>query len=959
MLPSMPRSLHLACWLIVAAGGASAAVPAPTTSPSSVARTVNPDLLSGGLFYALDASGVFGGGPRQHPALAANANLSKGIPPAVLDARIGVNTRLGDDPAALPSNQRGQAEPDIYRSVSNPNVLLATFQDGRFSDAGSLDCGYSVSTDGGLTWTRALIPQLTTTSGGIYNRATDPVATIGPQGDLYLATLGSISGAFDLGAVVVSRSTDTGATWSAPAVVFQSNTTTVMPDKEWIAVNDYAGSPNAGRLVVTWTNFTATSNGTSTGDNIRASISDDRGATWSGPIDITPAGSLNQGSQPVFLPDGSLVVVYVTFANANTTTQFSIQAKRSADGGRTYSPAATIVASVTGWDDPDLRDGVFLPSATVARSTGDVFVTFTGVVYGTPRVLVTKSSDKGTTWTVPVVVSDNPAVGADPGSSVVNPAITATPDGTAVSVVFMDKRNATDTRDFIDVYAAQSFDGGVTWQPNVRLTEMSSDIRYAPQTTRGFMLGDYLGVAPALGADEPCVAIWCDTRTGDSDPFTVRFTPSANDNFSAWSIARFTPTQLASMVNGADFDNDHASNYAEYVLGTNPLVKESGEPLYTRRSGQGSIDVFWTERYDHTFHSDVIAIAYPIGSTVVNTVPSTSLSADQFPPMSPGPGRQWVGMRFTADASTPLTISLDIPYASGIPPRLLHDFEASPTAANTDARLINVSTRGIVGTGDNRMIVGYVLDGTKTLLLRAAGPALVQLGVSSVLTDPQLSLVDTGGAVASTNAAWQQSTATSDLFARLGAFPFPAGSPDAALVGTFGAGPHTAIISGTSGDSGAALVEAYDADASPGAPANPRVVNLSTRGAVGVGDANALIAGFVIHGDQPRRVLIRAVGPSLASLGVGNVLSDPTLTLYGDKTLYPPAGVITTNDDWEISESSAAIAATAKRVGAFALGAGSLDSALLITLPPGQYTAVVTGVNGATGIALAEVYDAD
>src|SRR5581483_7844529 len=176
-------------------------------------------------------------------------DLSKGQPRAVLDARVGVNTRLGDDPAALPDTQRGQAEPHIYRSAISSDTLLATFQEGRYSDAGSIDCGYAVSRNGGLNWTRALVPQLTVASGGPYNRATDPVAAIGPQGEMYLESLVSVSGAFDAAAIVVSRSTDNGATWTAPGVVFQSNTLAVMPDKPWLAVNDYAGAATAGRLV--------------------------------------------------------------------------------------------------------------------------------------------------------------------------------------------------------------------------------------------------------------------------------------------------------------------------------------------------------------------------------------------------------------------------------------------------------------------------------------------------------------------------------------------------------------------------------------------------------------------------------------------------------------------------------------------------------------------------------------
>ncbi|HEV3148971.1 MAG TPA: hypothetical protein VGZ24_10020, partial [Chthoniobacterales bacterium] len=96
---------------------------------------------------------------------------------------MGANIRLGNDPPALPPNMRAQAEPHITRSIGNADSLVATFQEGRFTTSGAVDCGYSISHDGGLTWTRALIPNLTTASGGPYPRATDPVAGINLNGN--------------------------------------------------------------------------------------------------------------------------------------------------------------------------------------------------------------------------------------------------------------------------------------------------------------------------------------------------------------------------------------------------------------------------------------------------------------------------------------------------------------------------------------------------------------------------------------------------------------------------------------------------------------------------------------------------------------------------------------------------------------------------------------------------------
>lgn len=932
-----------------ACGLAASAAQAEATETAPLAlRGVNPDMVSGGLFSALDAIGALGGRPAPARARAGFADPAKGRPPAVLDPRVGPNIRLGDDPAALPTTQRGQAEPHVVRSSVQPGLLLGTFQEGRFADAGALDCGYAVSRDGGRSWTRALIPNLTAISGGRFNRATDPVAGAGPQGDLYLQTLASVQGAFNLAAVVVSRSSDGGATWSGPVAVFESTSALTLPDKNWLAVNDYPGTPNTGRLVCTWTSFQSTATGTPLGNSLVASVSDDRGVTWSTPTAITPAGSSNQGSQPVFLPDGSLAVVYIAFLDPSDVTRFSLHCKLSTDGGRTFSTAATTLSSsVVGWDDPEMRDGVFLPSATVARQTGELFVTYTAVVNGSPRVLVTKSADQGATWSTPVAVSDAPA-----GVSVMNPAIGVTPDGRSVSVVFMDKRNAPGGRGFVDLYAAQSYDGGLTWQPNLRLTELSSDLGYGTATTRGVMLGDYLGYAPSDG-DRPGVALWCDTRTGNADPFAVLLSPSALPNYSAFASVRGIP---GSFTDGylRDTDGDGVQDYLEFLAGTDPTRPESGEDLFVKSSSATTLDVAWTEREVVTKSPAIDGVSvtparfFLEGGFGLSTTLPASLPPDQMPSTTPPPGLAWRGVRLTVAAGQAEAVTRSIRFSAGIPPT------ASKTAAliNSDSRLINLSTRGQTKPGERELIVGFVLDGNKSILVRASGPALGRLGVSGTLADPVLTLSALASDFFLSNDHWQQAGVDSALFTRLGAFPFAPGSLDAALALAVGPQNYTATVSGAGGSSGVTLVEAYDADAVPGAPDHPRLVNLSTRGEAGVGD-DALIAGFVVSGTAPRRILLRAVGPGLARFGVSSPLADPILTLFQGGT------ALATNDDWEISRSSAAIAATAQRIGAFALPPASLDAALLITLFPGTYTVVIAGADGGTGVALVEVYDAN
>ena len=232
-----------------------------------------------------------------------------------LDPRVGENIRLGDDPPAL-GGLKAQAEPHIARSPINPNFLVGTFQEGRFTDGGAVDCGYSISTDGGSTWTRALIPNLTQTSGGPYFRATDPVAGVDLSGNTYLLTEAATDELFRHGIVLLSRSTDGGQTFGTPSVIYRpASGSGLFPDKPWMAINTFAGTPTAGRILATFTLF---SNITAAGGSIQRSYSDDGGVTWSSASIANSGAKTAQGSQPVFLPNGNAVIVYWNFGTATS-----------------------------------------------------------------------------------------------------------------------------------------------------------------------------------------------------------------------------------------------------------------------------------------------------------------------------------------------------------------------------------------------------------------------------------------------------------------------------------------------------------------------------------------------------------------------------------------------------------------------------------------------------------------
>jgi hypothetical protein len=273
----------------------------------------------------------------------------------------------------------------------------------------------------------------------------------------------------------------------------------------------------------------------------------------------------------------------------------------------------------------------------------------------------------------------------------------------------------------------------------------------------------------------------------------------------------------------------------------------------------------------------------------------------------------------------------------------------------SDGLLRNISTRGQVGTGPNVMIAGFVVGGTapKQLLVRAIGPTLANFGLPGAISGTQLQ-VFSGSTLINSNSGWSSTNVnaaavtTADL--QTGAFALPVGSADSALVGTFAPGNYTAMVAGANGATGIGLVEIYDLDTFT--PFTTRkLTNVSTRGQVGTGN-NVLIGGFSINGTAPKRVLIRGAGPGLTGLNVSGALAAPHLQLYNNSQQ-----VIRENFSWGQGNDAGLVAEAESSTGAFSFANGSADSAILIVLPPGTYTAEVSGANNTTGDALVEVYE--
>jgi hypothetical protein len=253
---------------------------------------------------------------------------------------------------------------------------------------------------------------------------------------------------------------------------------------------------------------------------------------------------------------------------------------------------------------------------------------------------------------------------------------------------------------------------------------------------------------------------------------------------------------------------------------------------------------------------------------------------------------------------------------------------------------LNLSTRGLVSTGDNVLIGGFIVNGTdpKKVVLRVLGPSLSGFGLSDVLADPVLSVYNSSGTLITSNDNWQSDPNHFEVQAN-GLTPPSLLEP--AIARTLPPGAYTVIVRGNDETPGIALVEAYDVSPLSG---NSKLGNISTRGSVGTGD-NVLISGFIIGDVDSATVVVRALGPSLASYGVSGVLSNPQLTIYDSS-----GRAIASNDNWQDNTNAIDVQKNGLAP------PNAVESALVLHLPAGTYTAVVTGADGGTGVGLAEVY---
>ena len=351
----------------------------------------------------------------------------------------------------------------------------------------------------------------------------------------------------------------------------------------------------------------------------------------------------------------------------------------------------------------------------------------------------------------------------------------------------------------------------------------------------------------------------------------------------------------------------------------------------------------WNQNSEYTIGSLVISN----GSTYLaqQTVPSgTALTSTAY----------WLSLDSAVPTSTPGSAPTTTPDTSTAP-STTPTSDANETGTPSDggsntgsSRIKNISVRGYVGTGADVLIGGFVITGTKPkkVLVRALGPSLANFGVTGALDNPFVYVVDTAtGLQVAVNTSWETPISTESIDSIKNDPIFkPGDSKDAAMILTLDPGQYTATVADEGGKTGVALIEVNEFDQED----STKIINISTRGFVGTG-ADVLIGGFVITGNKPKKVLVRALGPSLANFGVTGVLDNPFVYVVNTATGLQVA----VNTSWETPISTESIDSI-KNNSIFKPG-DSKDAAMILTLDPGEYTATVADEGGKTGVALIEV----
>lgn len=407
----------------------------------------------------------------------------RGVPPGLPDTRVSHDILAPDGGSA--GEPDTEAEPYLAVDPEDPNRLLAFYQEDRFpSIGGARALTFALSTDGGRHWQEGLLPNLTVASGGAFDRASDPWVAFGPAHRVYCSGL-----AFDdsdpLGGILVSASSDGGATWASPVQV-HAQSSTAIDDKDAIAVDTNPHSPFFGRVYVGWD---ISPNDPAQSQTLVMAHSADGGATYGAPATIFDQGG-NIGVIPLVGPGGIVHAIWLHYAGPDLTSG-TIESSTSTDGGDTWSPPAK-VADVFAAPVPSSRTADGLPSAALDPATGSVYVAWQDQRFtpGTDQILLTVSPNGTSGWSSPRRISDGPANAAN-----FTPAVAINSLG-QVGVAYYSFRNSPPGALFlVDEYLTVGGPRGRPFSRGLRQSFSAWDNRAAAVADGLFFLGDYQGLA--------------------------------------------------------------------------------------------------------------------------------------------------------------------------------------------------------------------------------------------------------------------------------------------------------------------------------------------------------------------------------------------------------------------------------------------------------------------------------
>jgi hypothetical protein len=449
--------------------------------------------------------------------------------------------------------------------------------------------------------------------------------------------------------------------------------------------------------------------------------------------------------------------------------------------------------------------------------------------------------------------------------------------------------------------------------PGSDYTSTSGDLTFAPNET----------------SKQFTVPILEDTTYEDAEVFRVVLSnPTGGAAVRDPSIAQVTiienDAQPRVQFSSAEYHASEGHGFATLVITKIGATERSVTAHYKTRDGTA------TAPSDYTFTGDDLTAS-------VFFEPSETSKTIQIPLNDDGSAEPsetfavFFTVIFNAEAGPPATATVTI-----------HDND--PPGSHPPVRALNISTRAHVLTGDRVMIGGFIVTGndTKRVVLRALGPSLIGRGVPSnaALLDPVLQLNRADGTLISTNDDWKDDPAN---VAQITGTPYePTDDREAVIMATLPAGSYTAFVRGKGQEEGIALAEVYDVN-----PDAAELANLSTRGYVGM-ENDVMIGGFILgHNPGAVRIAIRGLGPSLANAGLNGVLPDPALELVDEN-----GNLFAHNDDWETDPVSAA------QLTAYGLALpNKKESGIFLSLPPGQFTAVMTGKHIGVGLGLIEIYN--